>query len=183
MSINNVLEQSCQFKTDRLSVDYWGNYASVIQDANALPSRIASILTPEVTKALPPGWQQIDTINKANEWIKERVEESAAFAIHLVSENLLAGFLFLNGEYVSDSNLIDVRLGYLLSEETWGKGLGSEFIKGLAACCEKAENISSISGGVEINNKASIRVLEKNGFEIMSSDEPIEGTIFLQRKF
>ncbi len=183
MPINKILEQSCQFKTDRLSVDCWGDYASAIHDAGALSSRIASILSPEVTKALPPGWQEIDTVEKANEWINERVEESVVFTIHLVSENLLAGFLFLNGEYASDSNLIDVRLGYLLSEETWGKGLGSEFIKGLVACCEKAESISSISGGVEINNKASIRVLEKNGFEMISSGEPIEETIFLQRKF
>ena len=95
----------------------------------------------------------------------------------------MVGFLFLNGEYSSDPNLIDVRLGYLLSEETWGRGLGSELIKGLIDWCRNAENVSSISGGVEIGNKASIRVLEKHGFGILTLEEPSEGMIFLGRKF
>ncbi len=180
-SIAIVLE--LEFKTERLLVRSWQNYASTISDENAFAERIISILTPEVTKALPERWQGIDTIEKANEWIKARNEDSEVFTIQYAPENLVVGFLFLNGEYSSDPNLIDLRLGYLFSEEVWGKGLGSELIKGLVEWCEKAGNISSISGGVEISNKASIRVLEKNGFSILPLDEPQEGMIFLERKF
>ncbi len=172
-----------EFQTERLLVRSWQHYASTINDENAFAERIISILTPEVTKALPEGWQEIDTIEKANEWIKARNEDSEVFTIQYAPEGLVVGFLFLNGEYSSDPNLIDLRLGYLLSEEVWGKGLGSELIKGLVEWCEKAGNISSISGGVEISNKASIRVLEKNGFSILSSEEPHKGMIFLERKF
>ena len=178
-----ALVSELEFKTERLLVRSWQNYASTISDENDFAESIISILTPEVTKALPKGWQGIDTFEKANEWIKARNEDSEVFTIQYAPENLVVGFLFLNGEYSSDPNLINLRLGYLFSEEVWGKGLGSELIKGLVEWCEKARNISSISGGVEINNKASVRVLEKNGFSILPSEEPQENMIFLERKF
>jgi len=183
VSQNNSLVANCRFKTDRLLVECWSHNASATTDETALAERIISILTPEVTKALPSGWQEVDTIEKAHEWIKARNEESEVFAIHYVPESALVGFLFLNGEYYSDTNLIDIRLGYLLSEEIWGKGLGSELIKGLVVACENAGNVSSISGGVEISNKASIRVLEKNGFSSTSVEELPEDMMLMEKRF
>ncbi len=56
-----------------------------------------------------------------------------------------------------------MRLGYLLAERAWGKGIASELIRGLVEWCRKS-GIASIVGGVERNNIASRRVLEKNGF-------------------
>lgn len=54
---------------------------------------------------------------------------------------------------------------------------------GLVEWCEKMGNVSSISGGVEVENKASVRVLEKNGFSILPMEDPPEGMLFLERKF
>jgi predicted acetyltransferase len=167
MKENRALTENCQFKTDRLRVDSWQHYASTINDNTLLYQSVVSILIPEVTKALPPGWQDIDTTEKANDWI----------------ENSLVGFLILNGEPASNPDLIDVHLGYLLSRQTWGKGIGSELIKGLVSWCEATENISSISGGVEVDNIASIRVLEKNGFTPTSSTPSAEGMTFLKKHF
>lgn len=167
MSKNNIFEKNYKDETERLKVESWHDYVSVHSNKSALASRIISILTPEVTRALPAGWQKINTIDQANEWIKARNGESTILAIEYLPEHLLVGFLFLNEEYSSDTNLIKLRLGYLLSKETWGRGLGSELIKGLLAWCVKAGNVSSILGGVEIKNKASIRVLEKNGFSLL----------------
>ncbi|MFT5090942.1 MAG: ribosomal-protein-alanine N-acetyltransferase [Candidatus Latescibacterota bacterium] len=107
----------------------------------------------------------------------------ALFAYQYIPANLLIGFLFLNEASTSDSKSIDIRLGYLLSQENWGKGLGSELIKGLVEWGEEMGNVSSISGGVEVDNKASIRVLEKNGFSILQKEDPSEGMLFLERKF
>jgi len=59
---------------------------------------------------------------------------------------------------------IEVRLGYLLSEHAWGKGIAGELVSGFVTWCRRQANIVSIVGGVEQNNVASQRVLEKNGF-------------------
>ena len=64
---------------------------------------------------------------------------------------------------------VDVRLGYLLSEAVWGKGIASELVRGFVRWCRGHESISSIAGGVAQDNLASKRVLEKNGFELVSS--------------
>jgi RimJ/RimL family protein N-acetyltransferase len=183
MKENKSLEEDCSFITERLRVNSWQHCASTINDKDALFNKVISTLTPEVTKALPPGWQDISTIEKANDWVEARLQESALFSIQLTPDNSLVGFLILNGEASSKPDLIDVHLGYLLSKETWGKGLGSELIKGLVSWSESVGSISSIFGGVETDNIASIKVLEKNGFTPASSEQVIEGMVFLERKF
>ena len=59
---------------------------------------------------------------------------------------------------------MDVRLGYLLAESAWGKGLASELIEGFVRWCRGEAAIRSLAGGVNPDNAASIHVLEKNGF-------------------
>ena len=67
----------------------------------------------------------------------------------------------------------DVRLGYLLSEAAWGKGLASEMVNGFVCWCLKETSISSITGGVALDNPASKRVLEKNGFRLVESGDKV----------
>ena len=66
----------------------------------------------------------------------------------------------------------EVRLGYLLAEDSWGQGMASELVEGFVSWCREQTSISSIAGGVALNNPASKRVLQKNGFRLSSgSDE------------
>ena len=70
----------------------------------------------------------------------------------------------------------DVRLGYLLSEATWGKGIASELVGGFISWCRGKEPITTIAAGVAHDNLASKRVLEKNGLKpVPSDDEVAEG--------
>ena len=55
---------------------------------------------------------------------------------------------------------VEVRLGYLLAENAWGKGFASELIEGFVDWCRGQEAITSLAGGVEADNAASRRVLE-----------------------
>jgi len=144
--------------------------------------RVVNILTEAVTKSLPDGWQGIDDSNKAIDWIKNRAEEGAFLTVHLRSTLKVEGFLFLYDSNGLDDS-IELRLGYLLSESVWGKGLGSELIRGLVQWCEKQNDIQSISGGVESDNIGSIKVLEKNGFIPVQSDDQKGNVIFLERRF
>ena len=53
----------------------------------------------------------------------------------------------------------------MLAESAWGKGFATELITGLVNWCRE-NAIKSITGGVEHNNPASARVLEKCGFSV-----------------
>ena len=181
MSHKRMLVNNCRYETDRLRVDGWKYYVSDANDEQKFIERIISILTPDVTVSLPGDWRKVNSSNSAKKWLNDRDQESAVLAIEHIQNGLVAGFLFLNEEYSHQTGLIDLRIGYLLSRETWGKGLGSELIEGLVAWCEKAGNVSSITGGIEVSNKASIRILEKNGFKIATGANPPEGTVFFKR--
>ena len=178
-----MLANNCRYETDRLRVDSWKNFISDLKDEQNFIERIISILTPDVTVSLPGDWRKVNSVDSAKKWLNDRDRESEVLAIENIKNGLVVGFLFLNEEYSHQTGLIDLRIGYLLSKETWGKGLGSELIEGLVAWCEKAGNVSSITGGVEVSNKASIRVLEKNGFKIATGANPPERMVFLERLF
>lgn len=136
------------------------------------------LLTPGVTKSLPSDWQNIDTIEKANGWINKRSEESAFLTILYKPTGSIVGFMFLYADNPS-SRPVDIRLGYLIAESWWGIGLGSELVGGLVQWCISTEAINSISGGVEKDNIGSIKVLEKNGFVTIDSNEIM---VFLERR-
>ena len=132
-----------------------------------LASAIVTILTPPVTQSLPEGWQGEYTIGRAARWIEEREQDAATLLVVERSSKTAIGLMFLF-ESDDDQSGRSVRVGYLLAESVWGQGLASELLKGFVDWCRTVE-ISSIVGGVERDNIASQRVLEKNGFTILPS--------------
>ena len=177
------LDQRCHFETERLQVASWRNPIDGYPEENDFADKVVSIMTPTVTGSLPEGWQDIDRREKAADWIKARADESTFLTVQLLPSKELVGFLFLHEAVRSANGLIDLKIGYLLSEMTWGKGLGSELIDGLVTWCERAGDIASVSGGVDAENLASIRVLEKNGFRKVTTDATPEAVVFLERHF
>jgi len=57
-------------------------------------------------------------------------------------------------------------IGYWLAEKCWGKGIGTEVVMELVKHLLKDKNIKRITAKVYPYNKASMRVLEKNGFSL-----------------
>ncbi|PWD99627.1 GNAT family N-acetyltransferase [Marinilabilia rubra] len=179
---NSTIEERCNFETQRLTVGSWT--AQILEGNSELnfAEKVIEILSPNVTKALPDGWQDITTINHAQEWISEREKESHFVTIQLSSINEIIGFVFLY-ETDAENEYHDLRFGYLLSERVWGKGLGTELIDGLIKWCKKQGDIKSISGGVETDNIASINVLEKTGFSVSTVDKKRKGMVFYEYQF
>ena len=176
--LSELLSQNCLFKTNRVSILNWNFIESQTEFKNSTADSVLKIMTPNVTKALPDDWQKLDTTKKANNWIVERKKDSNFYSITITETNEIIGFLFLyeNNE-IKESN--ELRLGYLLTESIWGKGIGSELIKGLVKYCNDSKITKSISGGVEKNNIGSIKVLEKNGF--YKSNEELPGNMLLYK--
>lgn len=174
---NKDLKLDYSFKTERLLINQY-NLSDTASNYDIAEETIR-ILTPNVTKALPGGWQNINTESKALHWIKERDEESIVLLVESGSGNNLTGFIFLY-PIALDNNQIDIRFGYLLSETYWGKGLGTELVNGLVKKCLDLNCIKSISGGVEKDNIGSIKVLEKCGFHSLDNEEA-ETVIFYEK--
>lgn len=161
MALTNPI--SCNFKTDRLVVQLLGNDV----DLNLMANQTIDILSPEVTKSLPPGWQDITNQNKAFDWLNDRINESVCLLVRLKSEQNLIGFIFLYADDKSEPPL-DIRFGYLIGKTYWGKGFGTEVLKGFVEWSKKSGVVNRIEGGVEKVNKGSITVLERVGFSRMN---------------
>jgi RimJ/RimL family protein N-acetyltransferase len=157
--------KSYMFSTQRLLVGEWHSMISTDTAETELSQTVISILTPPVTRSLPTAWQGTYTLGRAREWIRERDQEGVTMLIKDRTANLSIGFLIL-----SEGDNRDVRIGYLLAEHAWGKGLASELIQGFIVWCKEA-GIRSIIGGVARDNEAPIRVLEKNGFVCEQAEE------------
>jgi RimJ/RimL family protein N-acetyltransferase len=183
MPKDKPLEQRCRYKTERLLVENWKEQISTSISELDFAKKIVNILTDEVTKTLPNGWQGIDTVERAIAWFKKRIEESAVFTIQFLANKEIIGFLFLKESDSTEIEGNELKLGYLLSKEVWGQGLGSELIRGLVEWCRADGGISTISCGVEVDNLASIKILKKNGFSASTSEKPPHNMIFLERKF
>lgn len=179
---NKVIEQRCNFKTLRLQVSSWTKQMMSTRSANNFVNHVIRILSPNVTKSLPSGWQNINTETEAQQWLRERDRESHFLTVQLLSTNEIIGFIFL---YESDGepDYYDLRFGYLLSEQVWGKGLGTELIQGLLNWCKETGDIRSISGGVEADNTGSIKVLKKAGFSTSNVDNSADHVIFYEYQF
>jgi RimJ/RimL family protein N-acetyltransferase len=176
------ISQQCLFNTERLSIERIKSQVLDEKESNLLTVKVLELLTPVVTYSLPSEWQNITRLEDANIWLQQRIEASSFFVIRLRSSNDIIGFMFLYGED-EELKLLDLHIGYLLGEVYWGKGYGSELIKGLVDWAYLDEHIHSLVGGVEVANVGSIKVMEKNGFCLSTLKGPAEDVIFLEYVF
>lgn len=123
---------------------------------------VRAVLTPQVTRSLPPTWQGAYTEARARDWIEDRDSEGPTLLVVERSSGGPVGLMILYEED-PETEGVKVRLGYVLAESAWGRGLGSELVRGFVEWC-RAAGVASIVGGVERENIPSRRVLEKNGF-------------------
>jgi len=181
MANDILLAERCMFRTERLVIKSWKDQIASHSKKNNLAKRVIQILTPKVATSLPNGWQQIDSLDKALEWIRERDAESNVFSV--INNGETVGFLILNEVDIPKNHSVELKLGYFLSEKSWGQGLGSELVQGLVKWCREDGRISAISGGVEENNIASRRILEKNGFTVLKLGKSPPNIIHMEKKF
>ena len=70
-------------------------------------------------------------------------------------------------------------MGYIIGEKAyWGKGIMTEAIRIASGYCKEIYKLKKITAGVYENNKASIKVLQNNGFKqegILISQVDFEG--------
>ena len=162
---------SCIFETERLLVREWHALLPTDWELQQLARLVADMLTEPVTRPLPATWQGSYTIERAKEWIQERDKEgSTLLIVNKVSKQPVGLMILFELQAEGDDGGVDIRLGYLLSEDSWGKGFATEMVSGFVGWSRRNPAIRSISGGVAVDNPASSRVLEKNGFYLVEGD-------------
>ncbi len=155
----------CAFDTERLTVRNWRYDADDNWPSRELSAAVQQTLTPAVTSALPPGWQGPYTLERASSWIEEREAEGTVLRVTERGTGEAVGLLLLGEEALDDGSL-EARLGYLLAESAWGRGFATELVTGFVEWCRTQSAVRSIAGGVDADNVASRRVLEKCGFAV-----------------
>jgi RimJ/RimL family protein N-acetyltransferase len=148
------------YSTERLIVNEWHELAADF--GHDLVEIVCRVLTPATTEHLPPDWQGAFDRARAQAWVEQRDAESPTLLAIENSTGEAVGLLVVVAVEAPDG--LDLRLGFVLAEQAWGKGLGHEMVRGLVDWAADASGFDSISGGVAAGNHASVRVLEKAGF-------------------
>jgi ribosomal-protein-alanine N-acetyltransferase len=158
-----MVTETCAFETDRLSVGEWHAALPSGTNEHALADIVTSLMTAPVTQALPAEWRGAYTRPRAEAWVTERDGEGPTLLAIERATGSVVGLVILF-ESDSDNAGVDVRLGYLLAEAAWGRGLGGELVEGFVGWCRAQPGIRTLIAGVAVDNLASIRILEKTGF-------------------
>ncbi len=154
---------TCVFETERLLVKEWHSLNENEWPSQDLVDVVSSLLTARVTASLPSPWQGPYSRERSQDWIKERDQEGTTLLAVEKSLGSPVGLMVLFETESDSARSLVVRLGYLLAENAWGRGFATELVSGFVDWCRQTA-ITAVIGGVEENNVASIRVLQKCGF-------------------
>ena len=151
------------FASERLAV-------SLLADGKdfdeALLDLTRALLQPAVVAYLPLGWSE----QAPGDWLEARHAESRVLLVEAIDRNAPIGLVLLTED--EDESRTTIRLGYLLREDSWGRGYASELLIGLVASLRQAvPHNCTLIGGVSKANPASGRVLAKAGFEAVEENE------------
>ncbi|NRA54280.1 MAG: GNAT family N-acetyltransferase [Gammaproteobacteria bacterium] len=152
---------SLTFTTARLNVANVESSLATPSSKSALLTAIVRVFSPLVVQSLPDNFHDIETESQAELWLDNMLADSHLFTVTLLGHESAVGFVFL---YPSDDSL--AHLGYLLAEQLWHQGYGSELLFGLIECCRADRLIDQLAAGVDVENIASARLLQKVGFEL-----------------
>ncbi len=170
---NNSKLKSLTFTTTRLNVINVDSCMKSESTTTELLSSIVNVLSPLVVQSLPPYFHHIKTTADAEVWLAKMKAESHLFTVNIKDSKPVIGFVFLS-ESANDT----AHLGYLLAESCWQKGYGSELLIGLLEGCRADQLIKKVIAGVDRENVASAKLLQKVGF--VAGQEDDNGVIFYE---
>lgn len=165
--------ERCAFVTERLLVRDWHSPPGEDWPRHDLGIIVSDLMTEPVTQHLPDGWRGPFSPSRARAWVAERDDESPTLLVvdRAAKEPVGLVVVYESADAVGG---LDVRLGYLLIERAWGKGLATELLTGFVDWCRPQPAIHSITAGVAATNEASRRVLERLGFIPLEDTDPDE---------
>jgi [ribosomal protein S5]-alanine N-acetyltransferase len=102
------------------------------------------------------------TPEHAEKWIRQAMEEKESVLLAVeVNGTAVGGTGIIRN---NDVYRINAEIGYWLAEDYWNQGIITEAVGALVQHAFSLPEISRVYAGVFQKNRASMRVLEKNGF-------------------
>ncbi|MDK2594302.1 GNAT family N-acetyltransferase [Pseudoalteromonas obscura] len=149
------------FQTSRL--DFYTCSALLENPKRAIPT--VQILTPSVVSFLPQDWQSPPQDCRAHHWLNDKLKEAEIYIAVPKQSSLNSTYIPL-GMAIVHSEQYNAHLGYLIAEQAWGKGYGTELLSGVMDYLKHNTAIQTVHAGVDPSNLGSIRALEKCRFEL-----------------
>jgi len=104
------------------------------------------------------------SVEDAERFILKQIELFPSQNFAIISNEVIVGGIGINLN--EDIYRMNVELGYWIAEPFWGKGIATEAIRQMVLYVFENFAINRIVAEVFEYNKASMRVLEKNGFHL-----------------
>jgi RimJ/RimL family protein N-acetyltransferase len=144
-----------QLRTDRLLLRDWAS--------EDLPLVLALAAEPSVTRYQT--WLRHSSEEHSRSWLEEAIAENEqtpreVYSLAMVKDGEPVGW-FAFGLWPREH---EVRFGYALLPEYWGRGYMTEALLAVRDFAFRSFQIDSMRDECEASNKASIRVMEKAGF-------------------
>ncbi|WP_413718626.1 GNAT family N-acetyltransferase [Silicimonas sp. MF1-12-2] len=156
-------------KSDRLRLCLWDSDLADKAKRTALEAALHRILTPGVTRHLPETMQLGAAADAPRVWIDARRMESQVLLIRDQDSALIGLILLAPGIPMCSED--EAHIGYLLAQQSWGKGVATEALQALILWLSKHRS-GRLVAGVDSENAASARVLGKLGFKPMTENTP-----------
>lgn len=102
------------------------------------------------------------TVLDAEQWLDSIRKTRPFLNFAILYQGRIAGNIGIVPK--EDVYRMSVEIGYFIGEEFWGKGIATEATRLLVEYIEQEFNVVRIYAEVFETNKASMRVLQKNGF-------------------
>lgn len=98
-------------------------------------------------------------------------KDPAPFGVYALVPREHGRIIGTAGFYGPPDSAGEVTIGYGMVEPGWGRGYGTRAVAALVEICREHGGITAINADTDLDNIGSQRVLEKNGFERVRSDE------------
>ena len=106
------------------------------------------------------------TVKDAHQWIAHCKKEEIAVSFAIIFEDKLVGSIGCVPQ--KDVYRKSIEVGYFVGEHFWGKGIATESVRILLDYIKTRFDVVRIYAEVFEHNKASMKVLQKNGFYLES---------------
>jgi [ribosomal protein S5]-alanine N-acetyltransferase len=104
------------------------------------------------------------TVMDAMQWIQIQIEEKPFLNFCIEYQGKVAGSIGVMPK--EDVYRKTIELGYFIGEPFWGKGIGAKAVGLIIEYIEKEFDVVRIFAEVFEHNKASMKILMKNGFHL-----------------
>lgn len=148
------------------AIDDGGLVLANMVEADVTPALVGWMNDKSVTHYLEAGKKAWDTVS-CTAWLHQRLAEKVV-VFTIQPENMTQAIGTLTFRPGRITGIIGLMIG---DKDQWGKGYGTRAV--LLACWwgQKVRNLHGFTAGVLSDNKASQRVFEKAGFELLQAQD------------